>query len=40
MPRCAWCGEPIQDEYAYKIDGVWVCESCMEDCREEVPEEE
>lgn len=38
-PVCAWCGEPIQDEYAYEIDGEWVCGDCIEDCRTYVPEE-
>lgn len=38
-PVCAWCGEPIQDEYAYEIDGELICERCIEDCRTSVPEE-
>ncbi len=37
-PVCAWCGEPIQDEYCYEIDGDLICERCIEDCRTSVPE--
>jgi len=28
-PECADCGEPIQDESAYYINGVWLCQDCM-----------
>lgn len=38
LPVCAWCGEPIQEEYAYEIDGELVCGDCIEDCRTYVPE--
>lgn len=37
-PVCAWCGQPIQDEYAYEIDGELVCEVCIEECRTYIPE--
>lgn len=30
-PKCAECGEPIQDEYLYVIDDELFCESCMYD---------
>ena len=30
LPECEECGEPIQDEEAYYINGGWICESCME----------
>jgi formylmethanofuran dehydrogenase subunit E len=33
-PKCAWCGEPIQEECAYRINGEWVCEHCIDDVRE------
>lgn len=36
LPECADCGEPIQDEYAFYIDGEWICESCMDSYRREV----
>lgn len=29
LPRCACCGEPIQDEEMYNIDG-WYCEGCKD----------
>ena len=39
LPRCCECDEPIQDEYAYYINGEWVCEQCMnENYRKEVQE--
>ena len=28
-PVCADCGEHIQDEEAYYINGEWICEDCM-----------
>ena len=31
-PVCEWCGEPILEENAYRMpDGVWICESCIEE---------
>lgn len=30
FPLCACCGEPIQSERAYDIDG-WYCQSCFDD---------
>ena len=39
LPECSECGEKIQDEYAYYINGEWVCEQCMnENYRKEVQE--
>lgn len=32
LPKCANCGEPIQDEYLYKISGDLICESCLKEC--------
>jgi formylmethanofuran dehydrogenase subunit E len=29
LPRCAICGEPIQDEYCYEINGENICEECL-----------
>ena len=29
-PRCAECGERIQDEYAYEIDNELICEECLD----------
>ncbi len=28
-PECADCGEHIQDEQAYYINGEWMCQGCM-----------
>lgn len=37
LPRCSECGEAIQDEYAYYINGEWIHEKCMnENYRKEV----
>lgn len=36
LPVCADCDEPIQDEFAYYINGEWICESCMDAYRREV----
>ena len=29
-PVCSNCGEHIQDENAYYINGEWICAECME----------
>lgn len=29
LPKCDFCGEEIQDEYLYEIDGELYCEECM-----------
>ena len=31
-PICECCGEHIQDEKLYYIDGRFFCEECIEDC--------
>lgn len=31
LPKCDFCGEPIQDDYYYKIDKDTLCEECMKD---------
>ena len=36
LPVCVECGNPIQDETAFYIDGDWYCEACMETYRREV----
>lgn len=28
-PKCACCGEPIQDEYAFEINDELICEECL-----------
>ena len=34
LPKCSCCGEPIQSEYCYDIDGLY-CEKCFEEWVEE-----
>ena len=36
LPECEDCGNHIQDEEAYYIDGGWICESCMEEYKRPV----
>ena len=37
LPVCEYCEEPIQEEYAYYIEGAWYCTRCMnENFRKEV----
>ena len=31
LPVCEWCGEPIQDEQFYHLDGEYICKACMDD---------
>lgn len=33
MPHCDDCGEPIGDDYYYKIGGVIYCEKCLAEYR-------
>jgi len=33
-PVCDWCGEPIMEDYAFRIDGKLVCWGCLYDTRE------
>ena len=28
-PECDICKKPIQDEYAYRIEGEVICEDCL-----------
>lgn len=30
LPRCSECDEPIQSDYAYEVNGEYICEDCME----------
>lgn len=36
LPVCADCGHPIHDEFAYYINGEWICEICMDSYKREV----
>lgn len=31
LPKCDFCGEPIQDEHCYQIDGKTYCTDCLND---------
>lgn len=33
LPKCEICGEPIQQEMAVYIDGVYYCDECLHDHR-------
>lgn len=36
LPKCAECGNPVQYEEAFYINGDWICESCMNGYRRTV----
>jgi len=36
LPECADCGEVIQDETAFYINGEWICEDCIDAYRKDV----
>lgn len=36
LPRCAKCGEYIQQDTAVYIDGDWLCDDCVDRFRREV----
>jgi formylmethanofuran dehydrogenase subunit E len=29
LPKCSECGNAIQDEYCYEINGEYICEDCL-----------
>ena len=31
LPKCDYCGEPIQDEFYYEINGENICHDCLDD---------
>ena len=31
LPQCEDCGEPINDDLYYEVDGEFLCEKCMHD---------
>lgn len=39
LPKCTCCGEPIQQDDAFCIDGQYWCDNCMEDMRVELNSE-
>lgn len=34
LPKCAICGEPIQQERAVKLFGDYYCDNCLNESRE------
>lgn len=39
LVRCSECDNRITTEFAYYIHGEWICEECMDNYRQPVPEE-
>lgn len=39
LPKCKCCGEPIQQDDAFCIDGQYWCDNCMEDMRVNLTQE-
>lgn len=35
-PICSICEEHIGDDTAFRVDGEWICEDCMDGMREEM----
>lgn len=38
LPKCALCGEPIQDDFLYYINGETLCEDCLNNNYRDVTE--
>lgn len=38
-PRCSACGELIDQDDALHFKGIWLCDGCIEDAREEIDDE-
>ena len=36
LPRCSQCDQHIQNDYAYYINGEWICDDCINEYRREV----
>ena len=36
LPECELCGEPIQQEDAVYICGMWFCDDCLDNNRKEI----
>lgn len=34
LPLCNICGEPIQQEKAFKLDGEFICDDCIDNLKE------
>lgn len=31
LPKCEYCGLPVEDDYYYEINGDILCEKCLND---------
>lgn len=40
LPKCALCGEPMDQEYGVRYSGQWLCDICLDDMREPIEEVE
>lgn len=29
LPKCEYCGEPIQDDFCYEFNDMLICEECL-----------
>ena len=36
LPQCGICGEPIQDDHYYEIEGKNICPECLDGFRKDV----
>ncbi len=36
LPECCYCGEHIQQDYAYCINDEWICDDCIDFFRKSV----
>ena len=39
LPLCQICGEPIQQEFAVRINYAWFCDRCLDEAREAVADD-
>ena len=39
LPQCSECGEPIQDDFCYEINGELICEDCLENNHKKLSED-
>lgn len=38
-PICECCGEPIIEDYAYRINGELICAECLNEYKERIEDE-
>lgn len=38
-PICDICGEPIIDDYGYRINGDLICRDCLEEYKERIQDD-